>query len=316
MTTNAPTRRDAAVLSARRRLALASGSRADRTSQCAVHRTRATRHAHNLARRSLSHMHTHRHESSDAPRAARSQPTTASHSLPARATTAPHKFAAHHAPAHCAPSPHHTRAHKTVRNTLNTHHDARHPTTTPHNVRRSLSQTHTHHHERRRARCSRLPPPPRTCLRLARRPHRTVRSTPTHAAHCAPSTHHTRAHKTMCNMPRPQHNACHPHTHHALAKHRIPQRSPSAEARQPRNRGRHACRAAAPLEAAAATRKRGGDACRAAAPLTRYTASQASSKRVAAVPPNRFSRLPATSPNHQTRHPVPKFVGETAASDR
>ena len=123
-TTNAPTRRGAAVLSARRRLTLASGSRADRTSQCAAHSARATRHAHDLARRSLSHAHTHQREIRRTARStlpAHRRLALASNSRADRTT----QFAKQHAPAHCAPSPLRTRAHTSVRNTPRTHHVAR-----------------------------------------------------------------------------------------------------------------------------------------------------------------------------------------------
>ena len=107
-------------LSARRRLTLAYSSRANHTFS-AQHSARATRHAHDLARRSLSHAHTHQREIR---RTARSTPPThrllalASNSRADRTT----QFAQQHAPAHCAPSPLRTRAHTSVRNTPRTHH--------------------------------------------------------------------------------------------------------------------------------------------------------------------------------------------------
>ena len=69
---NAPARRDAAGPSAHRRLALASGSRADRTASCAPHvarnTLRATLRTRHIARRPLN-THTHaRHERPDTPR--------------------------------------------------------------------------------------------------------------------------------------------------------------------------------------------------------------------------------------------------------
>ena len=90
----------------------------------AQHSARATRHAHDLARRSLSHAHTHQREIR---RTARS--TLPAHRLLALASNSradrTTQFAQQHAPAHCAPSPLRTRAHTSVRNTPRTHHVAR-----------------------------------------------------------------------------------------------------------------------------------------------------------------------------------------------
>ena len=117
----------------RRRLALTSGSRADRTARCVAH------HARNAC----------------APSASRADRT------------------------HCAPSAHDSRAHTA--------------TIAPGAPRRSAPPP--------------SPPSPHTRFRLARRPHRTVRSTPrtqhivrlplrapTAPQHCAPCAHDTRTH--------------------------------------------------------------------------------------------------------------------------
>ena len=105
---NAPARRDAAGPSARRRLDIASGSRADRTAPCATHfarnTLRATLRTQHAARRPLN---THTHARPRTPRRAAAlrsfQPAAASHSLPDHTPTAPHhaQHTAH--AAHCAP---------------------------------------------------------------------------------------------------------------------------------------------------------------------------------------------------------------------
>ena len=88
-TTDAPTRRDAAGSSARRQ-SHSLTSRAPTAPHMAQHTARALHATHTTWRAARSHTRTHTIERSDAPRAARSQPTAASHSLPARASTAPH----------------------------------------------------------------------------------------------------------------------------------------------------------------------------------------------------------------------------------
>ena len=84
-----PARRGVAVLSARRRLTLAYGSRANRTSQCATQRARNAPRTRPCAPLALTHAQTPPREPRRAA-PARSHTTAASHSLPARAATAPH----------------------------------------------------------------------------------------------------------------------------------------------------------------------------------------------------------------------------------
>ena len=184
---------------ARRRLALASGSRVDRTAQ------RATRHARSTLRAFLTHTHTHtalakRHNTALAERHNNhKRPDAPRHSGPPSPPSPRTRFRLARRP------------HRTVCSTPRTPHIARRPLrapTAPQHYAPSAHHTRTHTATTpREPRCSGLPspPPPRTRFRLARRPHRTVRSTPrtphivrrpirapTAPQHCAPSAQHTR----------------------------------------------------------------------------------------------------------------------------
>ena len=287
--TSAPTRRDTAGASARLRLALASGSRANRTARRAARHARHTLRAvrsqptapHiNIARRLLL-TRAHTRPERPAGRGAVSSPArrrlALASSSRADRTARPPPVALAHV----------SRADHTAQCAAHRH--AQHATHTTLRAARSHTRTNTTTRApTRRAQHAPTPPPPRTRFQLARRPHRTLRSTQTRAALCAPSAHHTRAHTTTRNTPRTQHNARHPHTHHALAKrpHRSARQAPRPGSRDEfpswgisSLRQATTCRTAAPLEAAAATRKRGGDACRAAAHLTTEPAAKQSPHR-------------------------------------
>ena len=200
--TNAPTHRDAAVLSARRRLALASGSRADRTAPCATHCARNT-----LRATRSPHTRTKKHERLDAPRrCGLFSPPPVALAYVSRADRT-EQCAAHRA---CA-----TRHARNL---------AR---------RRSLSHTHTHHHERSDApRCSRRPAHRRLALASGSRADRTAQCAAHHArsslrAVCSSHarTHNRAQHATHATQCAPSDH----HTHNALlAKRRTPKRSPSA----------------------------------------------------------------------------------------
>ena len=156
---------------------------------------RAQRATHTTWRAVRSHTRAHTKERSDAPRAARSQPTASSHSLPTRAPTAPHNS--------------HNNTHQLIARLLlfaRAHTQAcatRHARTT---WRASLHTPHTHSARQalRRARQaptrrdSRAPSPQSHDARSGRRPKRRhatreLAHHATHAPHCAPrSAHRTR----------------------------------------------------------------------------------------------------------------------------
>ena len=171
----------------------------------AQHSARATRHAHDLARRSLSHAHTHQREIR---RTARS--TLPAHRLLALASNSradrTTQFAQQHAPAHCAPSPLRTRAHTSVRNTPRTHHVAR---LAPHTAHTQRSPSAPPRSPSAHAPRPRAPSPRATCAASAEAPTRHTR------------VGHTPARTTLRASLR---------TAHARRSPSAPPRSPSAHA--------------------------------------------------------------------------------------
>ena len=285
----APARRDAAGLSARRRLALASGSRADRTAPCATHfarnTLRATLRTQHIARRPLNTPRTQHHERPArrgvAVLSARRRLTLAygsranrtSQCATQRARNAPRTrpcapLALTHAqtpprePRRAAPARSHTTAasHSLPARAATAPHIAQHA-----NARSSLravcsSHARTHNHAQHA----------------------------THATQCAPSAH------TPCARQAP-----------------APQRSPSAEARQPRRvpllgdlviaAGNHLPHGCPPRGSGGHTQARRGCLPRGCPPhpVHRLTGLLKAGGGSTFDPVFARARL---SPNHQTRH--------------
>ena len=195
---NAPARRDAAGLSARRRLALASGSRADRTAPCATHfarnTLRATLRTQHIARRPLN------------------TPRTQDHERPARRGVAVLSARRRLTLAYGS------RANRTSQCATQRARNA--PRTRP-GAPFALTRAHTPKRDpTHRAQHAPSPPPPRTRFQLARRPHHTIRTTTRTSSLRAFSSSHARTHKRAqhaTHAPRCAPRSTH-RTHTALAK--------------------------------------------------------------------------------------------------
>ena len=339
---NAPARRDAAGLSARRRLALASGSRADRTAPCATHfarnTLRATLRTQHIARRPLN------------------TPRTQDHERPARRGVAVLSARRRLTLAYGS------RANRTSQCATQRARNA--PRTRP-GAPFALTRAHTPKRDpTHRAQHAPSPPPPRTRFQLARRPHHTIRTTTRTSSLRAFSSSHARTHKRAqhaTHAPRGAPRSTH-RTHTALAKRSAAlAKRPRAETHEPPARRatmrqlsvpkaptrhtrvgatRHArttLRASlrtphthgarqAPRRARQAPTRRDSRALQPAeSRCARLSAPKAPTRH--RLPPNRarqgwrhrsppvFAQARAvTSPEHQTRHTVPKFAGETTAA--